>query len=190
MIEGSFWEVDNFRHRDLLGAHPTMKMNPLPRSALPAAVALLAVLLATTGCIHLDLTPQGDSDRVLTGTINLEGGSRSLPDDAVVLVRVEDAVPPRVAAATQADPTLLRPPPPADMPPEVLGEQLIKHPGSIPLSFSVEYQAEASRLEHGLNVEVRISYGGRVQYINRNSYAIGLNDAAAPHSIWVSPVTR
>ena len=169
-----------------------MKMNPIPRAALPAAAALLAAgaLLAAAGCAHLDLTPQGDPERVLTGTINLDGGSRSLPDDAVVLVLVEDAVPPRVPAATQADPTLLRPQPPADMPPEVLGEQSITHPGSIPLSFSVEYQAEASRLEHGLNVEVRISYGGRVQYINKNRYAIRLNDATQPHSIWVSPVTR
>jgi uncharacterized lipoprotein YbaY len=160
-------------------------MNPF-RS--PQAV-LLAGLLAA-GCGHLDVTPHADPDRVLSGTVNLYNGPDTLPDDTVIIIRVVDAVPPKPAASTQADPTLRRPVPPPDMPPEVLGEKTIAHPGSAPVPFEVEYRAEAAQLEHGLNVEVRVSYGGRVRYLNQNRYSIGLNDADIPHAIWVGPVGR
>ena len=56
----------------------------------------LAAALLVSGCGHLDLQPEGDPDRVLTGTVNFHA-SEPLPPDTVVLFRmhhfVKDAMP-------------------------------------------------------------------------------------------------
>ncbi len=152
-------------------------------------LALAAFLAA--GCSHIDLTSHDDPDRVLDGTIELSTGAAVLPDDAVVLVRVVDAVSPSARPlVAAADPTMKRPIPPADMPAEVLGEQTIRHPSAYPIPFHVEYQAEAEQLRHGLNIEARISYEGRVRYANLDHYAIGLNDYTQPKVIRLEPSER
>ncbi len=156
---------------------------------LPRSLALAACLAA--GCSHLDLTPQDDPDRVLDGTVEFSTGAADLPDDAVVQVRVVDAVAPSTRTlVTAADPTMKRPVPPPDMPAEVLGEQTIRHPSTYPIPFHVEYRAEADQLRHGLNVEARVSYGGRVRFVNLDHYAIGLNDYTEPKLIRVEPSGR
>ena len=45
-----------------------------------------AAALALSGCGHLDLSPEGDPSRVLTGEVRL-GEPMPLPSDAVVTVR-------------------------------------------------------------------------------------------------------
>jgi len=142
---------------------------------------------STAGCGHLDLAPQDDSNRVLNGTVAFNGPV-ALPDDAVVLVRVIDAVPPPAASQAPGDTTLKHPVPPPDMPPDVLGETTVRNPGTPPIPFQVEYHAEADQLRRGLNVEARVSYGGKVRYYNFNRYAVGSNDYTEPHTIWVDAV--
>jgi uncharacterized lipoprotein YbaY len=124
------------------------------------------VALASAGCGHLDVTPEGDPARVLTGEVSI-GENTVLPPDAVVTVRVVDSS--AVGMALQ-----------------VLGSQTITHPGAAPVAFRVEYRADDDTLRRGLSVEARISYGGRVRYFNVNRYAVTLGNADDPHRINVS----
>jgi uncharacterized lipoprotein YbaY len=162
-------------------------MKRIPALWGPAA---FAICLAA-GCSHLDLAPQSDPSRVLTGTVVIEGQDGPLPDDAVVLVRVVDTVPPAmIAPQLEQSQTLKRPTPPPDAPPAVLGEQTIHHPGTSPIPFQVEYQAAEDQLQHGVDVDVRVSFNGHVQYMNLDHYEVGLNDYTEPQTIRVDAATR
>ncbi len=134
------------------------------------ACGLLAALalLALAGCGHLDLTPEGDASRVLAGRIDM-GEDAALPADATVTVRVIDST------AT-------------GMPPRVFGSQTLTHPGASPIEFRVDYQAQDEDLRRGLNIEVRISWGGRVRYYNMNAYAVTLSNASDVHRVSVNRV--
>jgi uncharacterized lipoprotein YbaY len=127
----------------------------------------LASALALAGCGQLDLTPEGDPSRVLVGEVDV-GNDVTLPADTVVTVRVVDA------SVT-------------GMPPQVLGAQTIGSPVGAPIPFRVEYRAEDEVLRRGLNIEVRISYGGKVRFFNRNNYAVTLGNAADTHRVTVNP---
>ena len=137
-----------------------------PLSALLAAAALFAL----SGCGHLELSAEGNPLRVLTGQVDL-GQPMPLPADATVTVRVED---------TTA----------IGMPPLVLGSQTITQPGVAPVPFRIEYRAEDETLRRGLNIEARVSFGGKLQYINRNHYAVTLGTANDPQTISVNPTGR
>jgi uncharacterized lipoprotein YbaY len=126
-----------------------------------------AAALGLAGCGHLDLTPEGDPARVLTGQVQI-GDAIALPADTVITVRVVDATA-------------------VGVPPQVLGSQTIKDPGAAPVSFRVEYRADDEMLRKGLNVEARISFGGKIRYFNLNRYAVTLGNAADPHRINVDP---
>jgi uncharacterized lipoprotein YbaY len=134
-----------------------------PCLGLFAAIAVLGV----SGCGQMDLTPEGDPSRVLTGQVEI-GGDVALPADTVVTVRILD-----MSAV--------------GMPPLVLGSQTIRNPGIAPVSFRVEYRAEDDVLRRGLNVEARVSFGGKVRFFNLNSYAVTLRNAADSHRINVNP---
>jgi len=135
---------------------------------LPVALALFAWLVV--GCADLDIKPAGDVNRVLTGTVNYHADD-PLPPGAVLTVRLLDP----------SDPAA---------PPMVLGEQTIKDPGSPPVAFRIEYRADDTLLQHGLNIEARIAVAGRLQFYNVNSYAVTLNHAAEPQSVWVNPAGK
>lgn len=124
--------------------------------------------LALSGCGQLDLAPEGDPGRVVTGQVALADGA-SLPPDSVVTVRVVDE------STTGA-------------PPQVLGSQTLKNPGSTPIGFRVVYRAEDDVLRRGLNIEARVSVDGKVRYFNMNHYALNFGNAAEPHRITVSPI--
>jgi uncharacterized lipoprotein YbaY len=136
---------------------------------LKTALGLLAAAasLILVGCGQLDLTPEGDPLRVLTGEVEV-GQAVPLPADTVVTVRIVDTT------AT-------------GMPPQVLGSQTIRNPGVAPIPFRVEYRAEDDVLRRGLNIEARVSFGGKVQYFNRNNYAVTLGNAADTHRVSVGP---
>jgi uncharacterized lipoprotein YbaY len=125
----------------------------------------LAALGTLAGCGQLDFTPEGDPSRVLNGEVAI-GDAISLPAGTTVTVRVIDT-------NTQG------------MPPHVLGAQTITNPGVSPIPFHVEFQAEDDLLRIGLNIEVRVSYGGKVQYFNRNHYAVTLGNVSDTHRISV-----
>lgn len=158
---------------------------------LPAPVVLLslAALLLAPGCGHLDLTPEGDPNRVLTGTVEFREPF-TLPADAVVVVRVIDTkrdteVQP---TAVLGEPSTLAPR--SSQPPRILGEQVIHGPGQPPIPFRIEFTATDPMLRAGLNVEARVSYGGRVRFFNVNSYAVTLSNVADRHTVWVNLVAK
>jgi uncharacterized lipoprotein YbaY len=133
------------------------------KSLLTILAAGAALVLC--GCAQMDLTPEGDPGRVLMGTVDTGEGA-ALPADATVTVRVVD-------------------PSNAALPPAVLGSQTITNPGVVPVAFRVEYRAEDEVLRQGLNIEARISYGGKVRFYNVNKYAVTLGNAADVHRITV-----
>ncbi|MFZ1056691.1 MAG: YbaY family lipoprotein [Opitutaceae bacterium] len=138
------------------------------KTALGLATAIAA--FALVGCGHLDLASQGDPMRVLTGQVDL-GDAIALPPDTTVTVRILDSTA-------------------VGMPPQVLGSQTIQNPGVAPVSFRIEYRAEDDVLIKGLNIDARVSFGGKVQYYNSSSYAVTLGSASENHRISVSPVGR
>ena len=133
-----------------------------------AFLAVVAVGL-TAGCGHLDLVPIGEPERVLTGTVKFPEGT-DLQPGAVVQVRVLDE--------TKAGP------------PMVLGDQTITDPQTDPVEFKVEFNAEDDLLRLGLNIEVRVSFNGRLKYENRAGNLVTSNDVDRPHEIRVSPTSQ
>ena len=73
------------------------------------------------------------------------------------------------------------------MPPIVLGSQTITNPGTAPVAFRVEYMADDDRLRLGLNIEARVSFGGRVRFYNLNRYVVTMGNASDLHRIDVNP---
>ncbi len=128
---------------------------------------LCAISLAAAGCGHLDLTPEGDPARVLSGEVTLGGGAE-FPEGSIVAVRIIDASG-------------------GVLPPPVLGATTVKGSGPGPVAFRLEYNAEDEVLRRGLNVEVRVSIDGRVRYFNRNGHAVTLSNAADTLRIAVDP---
>jgi len=133
---------------------------------------LLAGLSAffLAGCMQLDLTPEGDPNRVITGTVNLRMPT-DLPADASVLVRVVEANHPEKGK-------------------QVLGEQAIARAAVVPVPYRVEFRADDAVLRRGLNVEARISFGGGLRYYNVNAVAVNLGNFDRPVVVVVDPVVR
>jgi hypothetical protein len=165
----------------------------MKKSHLLTGCAALAAALGV-GCSHLDFAAPGDPDRVLVGTVSYSG---TIPDNAEVLVRVVDRNPP----PANANPLT----PPGQMPQfnrpvtatisteavvaqQELGVQIIKHPGPSPVPYRIEYRAEDEVLRHGVNIEVRISYDGRVRMFNSNQYSVTLPDVKDPHPVEADPM--
>ncbi len=126
-----------------------------------------AALLLAAGCGELDLTPESNPSRVLVGEIRLADAT-DLPAGSSATVRVVDE---SVIGA----------------PPNIIGSQTLENLGAPPFPFRVEYRADDNLLRHGLNIEVRVAYGGEVRYYNRNRYAVTLGNAADPHRVTVEP---
>jgi uncharacterized lipoprotein YbaY len=148
------------------------------KSALSALFAA-SLLVFAGGCSHLDLQSNGDSDHVLTGTVDLANPA-TLPPDAVLVVRVIDLKPPPppTPLATSAAPKM-------ELPPQIVGEATFQDLGSPPFPFRVEYNADDDALRRGLAIEARISFGGRLQYTNLTQYMVGADDAGDPQHLVV-----
>ena len=136
---------------------------------LPLIIALLACGL-TAGCGHLEVTPEGDPNRVLNGTVRLRIPA-DLPGDASMVVRVVENVR-------------------ADTARRVLVEQVVERIGAAPVAFRVEFQASDAQLRYGVNVEARISAGGKLRYYNINANGLTLGNLDLPYTIVVDPVNR
>jgi len=137
-----------------------------------SAGRLLLALLATLGLAacagHLDLSGEGDPARVVQGEIRFGDGT-PLPADATATVRVVDA---------------------RQQPPAVLGAENLGHLGTPPIAFRIEFQADDERLRQGLNLEARVSYGGKVRYFNLNRYVVTPGNLADLHRVDMNPVSR
>jgi uncharacterized lipoprotein YbaY len=152
-------------------------------------LATLGVLLAATACSSIDLTPEGDPQREIKGTINLRS-DLALPPDTVVVVRVIDrADVEQTRAAASSDLPVMSRAKPAPIE-RVLGEKTIAAPTAMPIPFQVEFSADDSLMRHGLNLDVRVSFGGRVQYRTVSSYLLTLSSFGYNHEVWVEAAAR
>jgi uncharacterized lipoprotein YbaY len=125
---------------------------------------LLALSLFLGGCAHLDTSPPASADRVLSGVVDHAG--EDLPDGAEVTVRVLD-----LSRGVERG--------------EVLGEVTIPHVTKLPVSFRVEYRAEDAQLMRTVNVEARISVGGRLRYTTTTGHPITLGNVGDVHIVTV-----
>ncbi len=139
---------------------------------IPPLLFAAAAWFAGSGCDHLALgrVEGGDLNRTVTGTVQVRSEA-ALPADARIAVRVLDA----------SNPAL---------PPQVLGEQDLANAGQPPFAFSVDYKATDAQLEHGLNLEARVSFGGRLRFFTLNQVAIHADNARDPQVVWVDPASR
>ncbi len=157
----------------------------MKRLALLSAAVVLG--LGLFGCGHVDLTPESDPNRVLTGTVNVRMDLLPPPDTEVVVRLVE---PPDVTAAPAAvaKDVVIGERGTRERPEQVVAEQVIRAPASMPVSFRLEYRADDAQLRRGLNLEARISWGGRLRFRNIEAQAVILSNSTQPQTIWVEPV--
>lgn len=154
----------------------------------PTFCLLVAGLcFAAFGCQQLDLTPEGDPQRVVTGQVTI-GMETLFPPGTEVVVRVVDATPEERPAAS---PNLGVPIVDRGMPVKterVLGEQTIRSPGVTPVPFRVEFTADDAALRRGLSIDARISFEGRVQYRTLTAHMLTLTGVRFPQEVAVQPV--
>lgn len=148
---------------------------------------LVLSVIWLAGCGHLDVTPEGNPDRVLVGTVEL-AGQASLPAESVVVVRIVDPARTNAPSPTAVLGTVSAAAPEMSQPPTVLGEQTVRNPAGQPVPIRIEYTATDEQLRRGLNIETRVACGGRVRFSNRTGFAITLMNVADPHRIVVDPV--
>jgi uncharacterized lipoprotein YbaY len=122
---------------------------------LPAFLALCAAAFGS-GCHHLDLTPPGSSDRVVTGVVT-NGTNAPLPADTEVAVRVVDV--------SRGEAKI-----------DVLGDQTVVNPGRMPVPFRIEFSADDSLLRRGVTLEARVSVAGRLRYTTKLAHPLTLGN--------------
>ena len=144
-------------------------------------LALLGHFFA--GCTHLDISAQGNVERVLRGTITAPS---ALPVGTEVVVRLVDLAP--VGISHGDLPIADRP---TAVPMErVVGEfrQTLTAMKAEPLPFEIGYRADDSELRHGLNVDVRISFGGRLRFRTISAHVLTLASSPFPQDVAVQPL--
>lgn len=159
-------------------------MNPRQLSRLIPALVALAI---SVGCGHVDLSPESDPNRVLTGTVNVRMNLLP-PPDTEVLVRIVEPSDITSAPTTVGKDIVIGEQGAHVRPEEVVAEQSIRAPATMPVPFRMPYHASDEQLRRGLNVEARISWGGRVRFRTVESQAITLATADTPQTVWVETV--
>jgi uncharacterized lipoprotein YbaY len=149
----------------------------------------LGVLLAGPGCGSIETTVGGNPNRVLTGTVN---AGVALPAGSEVVVRLisvsggNDAVRP-----TNSDvPVMTRPTGQAAE--RVLGEhiQTLAAGTMDPVPFRIEYTADDAVLRRGLNLDVRVSVGGKLSYRTVSAHVVTLASSPFRQDVAVQSVAR
>ena len=64
----------------------------------------------------------------------------------------------------------------ADAPAITIGEQIIENPGQVPIAFEIEYDPAAIDERFSYAVGVRISEGGKLEFINDTRYSVITRD--------------
>jgi uncharacterized lipoprotein YbaY len=155
-------------------------MKFFPLLSLTAAL----VLLLAPGCGHLDVAPEGDPNRVATGTVNVRMALVP-PADAEVVVRVVEPSDITAAPAVASNDLVIGERGTQSRPENVIAEQVIHAPASMPVPYRIEFHATDAAVRRGLNIEARISWGGRLRFRTVESQLVNV---AAPQVIWVEPV--
>lgn len=125
--------------------------------------------LFSSSCSHLDTTPPGVADRVVNGFVTT-GSDELLPAGTEVWVTVLDLSH-------------------GEEHPEVLGEQTIKNPSSLPVPFHIEFYAEDPLLRQSVSIDARVSVGGRLRYITRSRHPLTPGNIGDSQSITVVPAS-
>ncbi|MEY2878923.1 MAG: hypothetical protein RLZZ15_1303 [Verrucomicrobiota bacterium] len=161
------------------------------RLALPSLLALALLALAGCGTGTLELARSGDPSRVVTGSVIFRPESPLPADTEIVVTLVDASSVAQTRAAAKSDlPGGARAQ--VVLPPTQLGQQTLTATaaGSVvpPVPFRIEFQASDELLRHGLNLEARVSFGGRVRYRLVNAHLVTKNNLTTDHELWVSTV--
>ena len=151
-------------------------------------VALVG-LAAGAGCANVEVVAEGDPHRVVNGTVEFRA-DLTLPPDAVVVVRVIDQ-----AGTAQRRALAVRDLPIGDRAkpepvPDVLAEQTITAPKGVSIPFHLEFVADDDLLRHGINIDARISVGGKVRFRTASGHVLTLGNLEYPHAVWVEAASR
>ena len=155
----------------------------------PFLLAAGAALFAGAGCSHIEIVKEGDPHRTVRGTVEFRS-DLALPDDAVVVVRVVDLAGTEQMLAAASRDLPLGDRAKIEPVPQVLGEQTIRGAKGVSIPFQIEYNAEDSLLRHGLNIDARISFGGKVRFRTASAHVLTLGNAEYPHAVWLELAAR
>lgn len=158
-------------------------MNLSPLRLLAAG----GLLLACFGCGHVDLAPEGNPDRVVTGTVDVRMNLLP-PADAEVVVRLVEPSDVTSAPTVAGGDLVLGERGARTRPERVVAEQVIRAPAAVPVPFRLEFRADDAQLRHGLNIEARISWGGRVRFRTVSAQVVTLATVGVPQVVWVEPL--
>ena len=150
-------------------------------------LAACGLLCGLSACGHVDLSPGGNPNRVLTGTVNVRMDLLPPPDTEVV-VRIVEPADLTAAPAGTGSGLVIGERGEHVRPERVLGEEVIHAPAAMPVPFRIAYHASDDRLQRGLNVEARISWGGHVRFRTLEAQEVTPANAGQPLDLWVQPV--
>lgn len=145
-----------------------------------------ALMLVVAGfapaCSNLELAKETSPDRVLTGTVIARG---SVPAGAEMSVRLLDLAPREAPRNPMTEMT-------TTLPRTVVAERVVAEKsfavttaGGEPIPFQLPFSATDADLRHGLNLEVRISHGGKVRFRSITAHVVTLASAPYPHEVQV-----
>ncbi len=156
-------------------------MTPLLRAV---GVSLLALFVAA--CSHVDLRPEGNPERVLTGTVNVRMDLMP-PGDAELIVRLVD--PAQIAVGTNqvASDLAIGERGGRELPETVVAQQVIRTPTTFPVTFRLEFTATDAQLRHGLNLEARLWWGAKLRFRNLEAQVVTLENVDSPQTIGIEP---
>ncbi len=128
-------------------------------------LGLVALGSLLSGCGSMEFGGFHNPSRTLVGTVNY-GDPQLLPQDAVMIVRLVD----------NSNPSL----------PQIIGSQTINNPGPTPVHYKIDYTASDEQLQFGLNIEARVSYGGKLRLYNANQFNVKLENANTSRDIYLN----
>lgn len=161
-------------------------MNPSSvRRGFLFSLGVLALTLAS-GCAHIDVTPPGNPERVLKGTVNFRG---AVPGNAEVVVRILAQTSNDATRAIASD-SPVRPQGGHAQSERVLGQfhGMVPSGALQPMAFEIPYTADDFELRRGLNIDVRVSIGGKVRMRTMSAHMITLMTAPYKQEVWVQSI--
>ena len=162
-------------------------MNWMHRQTLLLRCCLAAAATAVAaGCVQLETTASGNPERVLTGAINF---NTSIPVGAEIVVRVLEPLRNELPRTVETNVPVTSQPT-VQRTERVLGElrKVVLEATMQPVPFAVEYRAEDALLRRGLNVDVRVTFGGKVRLRTIHAHVVTLASSPFKQEVWVQPL--
>lgn len=146
--------------------------------------AVLAALFLSA-CSGLDLAPESSPDRIINGTVVIR---TAVPAGAEVTVRLVDLNARETTRNPLSEMTTTAPQPATTE--RIVAEKTfaIGAQTTEAIPFQLAYSASEAELRHGLNLEARISHGGKVRHRTINAHVVTLSSAPFPHELTVEPL--